>query len=134
MLKRKMRLWLLVMGFFLISACGPEILILGGIVGSGAGTYYFINGELVTDYSAPFDNVWSACEKTVADMRGKDVRPKRELATGSIQAAINDENVKITLTYKNKNMTSVGIRVGYVGNKLSSQLLHDRVYENIFKK
>ncbi|MCX5857350.1 MAG: DUF3568 family protein [Deltaproteobacteria bacterium] len=134
MLKRKMRLWLLVMGFFLISACGPEILILGGIVGSGAGTYYFINGELVTDYSAPFDNVWSACEKTVADMRGKDVRPKRELATGSIQAAINDENVKITLTYKNKNLTSVGIRVGYVGNKLSSQLLHDRVYENIFKK
>jgi hypothetical protein len=129
-----MRLWLLVMGFFLISACGPEILILGGIVGSGAGTYYFINGELVTDYSAPFDNVWSACEKTVADMRGKDVRPKRELATGSIQAAINDENVKITLTYKNKNLTSVGIRVGYVGNKLSSQLLHDRVYENIFKK
>ncbi len=134
MLIRKMRLWLLVMGFFLISACGPEILILGGIVGSGAGTYYFINGELVTDYSAPFDNVWSACEKTVADMRGKDVRPKRELATGSIQAAINDENVKITLTYKNKNLTSVGIRVGYVGNKLSSQLLHDRVYENIFKK
>jgi hypothetical protein len=134
MLKRKMRLWLLVMGFFLISACGPEILILGGIVGSGAGTYYFINGELVTDYSAPFDNVWSACEKTVADMRGKDVRPKRELATGSIQAAINDENVKITLTYKNKNLTSVGIRVGYIGNKLSSQLLHDRVYENIFKK
>jgi hypothetical protein len=134
MLKRKMRLWLLVTGFFLISACGPEILILGGIVGSGAGTYYFINGELVTDYSAPFDNVWSACEKTVADMRGKDVRPKRELATGSIQAAINDENVKITLTYKNKNLTSVGIRVGYVGNKLSSQLLHDRVYENIFKK
>ena len=38
------------------------------------------------------------------------------------------------LTYKNKNLTSVGIRVGYFGNKLSSQLLHDKVYENIFKK
>ena len=52
---------MLVLSFFIISACGPEVLIIGGIVGSGAGTYYFINGELVTDYSAPIDNVWSAC-------------------------------------------------------------------------
>jgi len=133
MLRKKMRLWLLVMGFFLISACGPEILIIGGIVGSGAGTYYYIDGELVTDYSAPFDKVWGACEKTVADMRGKDVKPKREIGMGSITTIINDENVKFKLTYKNKNLTSVGVRVGYLGNKLSSQLLHDKVYDNIAK-
>ena len=134
MLRRKMRLWLLVMGFFLISACGAEVLVLGGIVGSGAGTYYFINGELVTDYSAPFDKVWSACEKTVADMRGKEVEPKREIGTGSIYTVIDEENVKISVNYKNKTMTSVGIRVGLFGNKLSSQLLHDKIYENIAKK
>lgn len=134
MIRRKLRLWFWVIGFFLISACGPEVLILGGIVGSGAGTYYFINGELVTDYSAPFDNVWSACEKTVADMRGKEVQPKREIGTGSIHSTINDENVKINVNYKNKNLTSVGIRVGLLGNKLSSQLLHDKIYENIVKK
>jgi len=54
---------MLVLSFFIISACGPEVLIIGGIVGSGAGTYYYINRELVTDYSAPIDKVWSACEK-----------------------------------------------------------------------
>jgi cytochrome c-type biogenesis protein CcmE len=134
MLRRRMRLWLLVIGFFLISACGPEVLVLGGIVGSGAGTYYFINGELATDYSAPFDKVWSACEKTVADIRGKDVQPKREIGTGSIHTVIEDENVKISVNYKNKNLTSVGIRVGLFGNKLSSQLLHDKIYENVVKK
>lgn len=134
MIRRKLRLWFWVIGFFLISACGPEVLVLGGIVGSGAGTYYFINGELVTDYSAPFDNVWSACEKTVADMRGKEVQPKREIGTGSIHSTINDENVKINVNYKNKNLTSVGIRVGLLGNKLSSQLLHDKIYENVVKK
>jgi hypothetical protein len=134
MLKKKMRLWLLVTGFFLISACGPEILILGGVVGSGAGTYYFINGELLTDYSAPFEKVWGACEKTVADMRGKDVKPKREIGMGSIHAVIDDENVKFSVNYKNKNLTSVGIRVGLIGNKLSSQMLHDKIYENITRQ
>ena len=121
------------MGFFLISACGPEVLVIGGIVGSGAGTYYYIDSELVTDYSAPFDRVWTACEKTVANMRGKDVKPKREIGIGSINAVINDEDVRFKVTYKNKNLTTVGVRVGFLGNKLSSQLLHDKIYENISK-
>jgi hypothetical protein len=134
MLKIKKRLLGLVMVLFLISACGPEVLVLGGIVGSGAGTYYYINGELVTDYSTSFDKAWNACEKTVADMRGKDVQPKREIGQGTIYTMINDDNVKFSVTYKTKNLTTVGIRVGFFGNKLSEQLLHDKVYENIIKK
>jgi hypothetical protein len=134
MLRKKMRFCFLAMSFFLISACGPEVLVLGGIVGSGAGTYYYVNGELSTDYNAPFDRVWSACEKTVADMRGLDVQPKREIGVGSIRSMIKGENVLFNVTYKSKNLTSVGIRVGLFGNKLSSQLLHDKVYENIANK
>ena len=125
---------MLLLSFFIISACGPEVLVIGGIVGSGAGTYYFINGELVTDYSVPIDKVWSACEKTIADMRGKEVEPKREIGTGTIKAVINDESVKFSVNYKSKDMTTVGIRVCIFGNKLSAQLLHDKVSENIAKK
>lgn len=134
MLRRKIRLYVLALCISLITACGPEVLILGGIVGSGAGTYYYVNGELITDYSAPFDKVWSACEKTVAEMRGKNVQPKREIGMGRIQSTINDENVSFNVTYKSKNMTRVGIRVGLFGNKLSAQLLHDKIYENIAKR
>lgn len=134
MLRKKMRLWMLAVSFILIAGCGPEVLVLGGIVGSGAGTYYYVGGEMTTDYNAPFDEVWKACEKTVADMRGKDVQPKREIGQGSIFAIINDENVTFNVNYKNKNTTSVGIRVGLFGNKLSSQLLHDKVNDNISKK
>ncbi len=94
----------------------------------------YINRELVTDYSAPIDKVWSACEKTIADMRGKEVEPKREIGTGAIKAVINDESVKFSVKYKSKDMTTVGIRVGIFGNKLSSQMLHDKVSENIAKK
>jgi len=133
MLRQKMRLCLLAMGFFIFSACGPEVLVLSGIVGSGAGTYYYVNGEMVTDYNAPFDKVWGACEKTVADMRGREVEPKREVGMGTIRSEINAENVIFNVTYKAKTQTSVGIRIGLFGNKLSAQLLHDKIYDNIAK-
>lgn len=132
MIRKKMHLSLLLVCFFLISACAP--LIVGGIVGSGAGTYFYLEGELVTDYSAPFDKVWSACEKTVADMRGKEVQPKREIGVGSIRSTIGDENVIFNVSYKAKNLTKVGIRVGLLGNKLSAQVLHDKINDNIAKK
>ena len=119
---------------FLFSGC--EALVIGGAAaGAGtAGTYYYINGGLKTDYSAPFDKVWSACEKTVADMHGVEVVPNKEIAQGTINALINDEKVKFDITYKSKNLTTVTIRVGLIGNKLSSQLLHDKNTDYLIKE
>jgi hypothetical protein len=80
---------------------------------------------------ASFDKVWNACEKTVADMRGVEVVPVKEIAQGKITAVINDERVGFDIAYKSKNLTTVSIRVGLIGNKLSSQLLHDRIAEHL---
>jgi hypothetical protein len=118
---------------FLFSGCAG-FLIGGAAVGAGtAGTYYYINGGLKTDYSAPFDKVWNACEKTVADMLGTEVVPNKEIAQGTINALINDEKVQFDITYKSKNLTTVTIRVGLIGNKLSSQLLHDKIADYLVK-
>ena len=120
---------------FLFSGCGAEpFIIAGAAAGAGtAGTYYYVNGGLKTDYSASFDKVWSACEKTVADMRGVDVVPSREIAQGTIDTLINNEKVNFEVTYKSKNLTTVTIRVGIIGNKLSSQLLHDKITDYLAK-
>ena len=118
---------------FLLSGCAAALVVGGAAVGASTGTYFYVNGELKTDYFAPFDKVWSACEKTVADMRGTGVEPVKEIAQGKISALINDEKVKIEITYRAKNQTTVAIRVGLVGNKLSSQLLHDKIAENLAK-
>jgi len=120
----------LVMGAFLLSGC-PAALIGGAAVGAGSGTYLYINGDLKTDYYASFDEVWNACEKTVADMRGVDVQPVKEIGNGKIVAFINDEKVSFGVTYKAKNVTTVSIRVGLIGDKLSSQLLHDKIGDNL---
>jgi hypothetical protein len=124
---------LLVMGAFLISGCALA-LVGGAAVGAGSGTYFYINGEMKTDYYFSFDTVWSACQKTVADMRGLDVLPEKEIGKGKITAMINDEKVQMSITYKAKNVTTVSIRVGLIGNKLSSQLIHDKIGDNLVKR
>jgi hypothetical protein len=118
---------------FLFSGCATALVVGGAAVGAGTGTYFYINGELKTDYFASFDKVWSACEKTVADMRGTEVQPVKEIAQGKISMVINDEKVKFEITYRAKNQTSVAIRVGLLGNKPSSQLLHDKIAEHLAK-
>ena len=123
----------LVMGAFLISGCGA-LLVGGAAVGAGSGTYFYINGEMKTDYYSSFDSTWNACQKTVADMRGLDVLPEKEIGKGKITATIEDEKVQISVTYKAKTVTTVAIRVGLIGNKFSSQLIHDKIGDNLIRK
>lgn len=124
---------LLVMGVLLISGCAA-LWVGGAAVGAGSGTYFYINGELKTDYYQSFESVWKACEKTVADMRGVDVRPDKEIGKGKITAVIEEEKVQIVIAYKAKNVTTVSIRVGMIGNKLSSQLIHDKIGDNLVRR
>lgn len=124
---------LLVMSVFIISGC--ELALIGiGAVGAGSGTYFYINGDMKTDYYHSFDSTWSACQKSVADMRGLDVEQDKEIGNGKIAAVINDEKVKIEVLYKAKNVTTVSIRVGLLGDKLSSQLIHDKIGDNLVRR
>ena len=128
------RLWFLVLmaGVSLISGCAA-LAVGGAAVGAGTGTYFYVKGELKTDYNAPFEKVWAACEKTVANMHGGEVMPSRDISKGAIDAVIEGENVRITVAYKAKDLTSVSIRVGIFGDRLASQRLHDKVGENLVR-
>jgi hypothetical protein len=131
---KRNNIWLLMLLFTVFIFSGCAALVVGGAaVGASTGTFFYVSGELKTDYYASFDKVWSACEKTVADMRGVEVAPVREIAQGTITTMINDEKVNFDIKYKSKNFTTVSIRVGLMGNKLSSQLLHDKIAENLAK-
>ena len=124
---------LLIVSVFMISGC--ELALIGvGAVGAGSGTYFYINGEMKTDYYHSFDATWSACQKSVADMRGLDVEQDKEIGNGKIMAVVNDEKVKIEVLYKAKNVTTVSVRVGLIGDKLSSQLIHDKIGDNLVRK
>ena len=130
---RKNGFLLLIASIFLIAGCAAAV-VGGAAIGAGSGTYFYINGELKTDYYHSFDKVWVACEKTVADMRGHNVEPKKEIGLGTISTIIDNEKVQFFITYKAKNVTTVAIRVGLIGNKLSSQLIHDKISDNLSRK
>ena len=134
MKSNKCRLIACLFVLFLFSGCAAALVVGGAAVGAGTGTYLYVNRELKTDYFASFDKVWGACEKTIADLRGTEVQPVKEIAQGKITALINDEKVRIEMTYRAKNQTTVAIRVGLLGDKMSSQLLHDKIAENLSKK
>jgi Protein of unknown function (DUF3568) len=122
---------------FFLYGC-PALVVGGAAVAGGTGTYYYVEGELKRDYYYPYDKVWSACEKTIADMRGHDVKPQKDagMGQGKISAMIEEEKVQISVKYKGKDatgkdITTVSVRTGLMGNELSSKLLHDKLAENL---
>ena len=133
MIIRKNWLALLIIVIFFTSGCAAAV-VGGAAVGAGSGTYFYVNGELKTDYYYSFDRVWSACEKTVADMRGLDVEPVKEIGSGKITAMIENEKVQIIANYKAKDVTTVSVRIGVMGDKLGSQLVHDKIADNLARK
>jgi hypothetical protein len=119
----------------LTTGCGAEAVIATGIVAAGGtgGTYMYINGGVQSDYRYSYDMVWTACEKTMAEMRALSVQPSKEIGQGKISAVINDDKVQFDVKYKERNVTTVTIRVGMFGNKTASQVLHDKISDNIAK-
>lgn len=124
-MKRGSLLLVAIVCIFILSGCAAAVI--GGAVGGGTGAYFYVNGELKTDYPVSFDKAWNACEKTVAYMNATDVFPEKEISKGTIQAIIDGERVRFVVEYKTKDLTTVSIRVGIIGNKSASQRLHDKV-------
>ena len=124
---------ILMVGTFIISGCAVPFLVGGAAVSGGSGAYFYINGELKTDYQHPLDDTWSACEKTVAYMNATDVIPVKEISKGTIKAVIDGEDVRFVVEYKSKDLASVGVRVGIIGNRKASQRLHDKVADYLLE-
>jgi hypothetical protein len=133
MIHRKRATVALIVLMCCFSLYGCPVLVVGGAaVAGGTGTYYYVEGEMKTDYYFSVDAVWSAVEKTIADMKGRDVEPDKD--GGKIVAVINDEKVTFRAVYKDKDLTTLGVRVGQVGNQTASKVIQDRVADNLLKK
>jgi len=98
---------------------------------AGVATAIYMNGEVKTDYYAPIDKVWKACEKTARDVRARDMVVDHEFRDGTIDAIIDNNRVLFSIEYKQQDLTCVGIRVGPIGDQDTSQFLHDLVAENL---
>lgn len=132
-IRRNSILPVIVAVLFCVSGCAA-VAVGGAAVTGATGTFFYVNGNLNTDYHYSFEKVWSACEKTVAYMNAVDVIPVKEISKGTIEALIEGEKVTISVAYKAKDLTTVSIRVGILGDKLAAQRLHDTIVDSLLKK
>jgi hypothetical protein len=131
---RKNRILLFIFATFCFPICGCGLLLLGGAaVGTGTGAYFYINGEIQGVYSFSLEKVWTACEKTMVDVRAGNVKKTKAISSGKISATINDEQVELTVKYEERNRTTFTIRVGLFGDETVSKFLYDKIRDNISK-
>ena len=124
---------LLFLAFLLITGCDAAINMNGKIASINSGKFLYQDGNLVSNYKANIDMVWQACEKSVAELKATDIQKERKISTGMIKAVIQDEKVVIKVEYIDRDLTSVSVFVGTVGNNMASRLIHDKIIGNLGK-
>jgi Protein of unknown function (DUF3568) len=122
-----------VIGILLIAGCDTALTVGSQTIGVSSGNFIYTDGYLMASYSYPIDKVWRACEQTLADMKATAVEKNLKIATGKIAAIAYDEKIQIVVEYESKNQSTVSVRVGLSGNNIASQLILDKITNNLQK-
>jgi len=111
--------------------CNAAINMNGKVAGMSSGRFIYQDGDLSSNYQADIDSVWAACEKTLTGLKATNIQKERKIASGTIQAVIQDEKVTIKVEYLERDLTSVSVFVGVVGNNIASRLIHEKIIGNL---
>ncbi len=122
-----LRFFLLVTALLAIAACDTSLSVGSRTIGIRSGEFLYTDGYLRTTYAFPLEKVWAACDKTLAELKAVDVEREKAIATGKFTAFIQDDKVRINISYVERDITAVEIMVGPSGNNLASRLIHDRI-------
>jgi len=126
-MKRMLLGMLLIPALALMAGCDTSLTVGAKTIGIRSGELIYTDGYLRTTYTSPFDKVWTVCEKALAGMKATDVERIRKIAQGTFTAMIQDEKVRISVDYVEKEITAVSVMAGAGGNTLASQLIHDKI-------
>jgi hypothetical protein len=93
MIKKRLQLVALLCCFLIgLSACSRKWAVIGAAAAAvGAGTYYYIKGDLKRNYEAPMDKTWEATIKSVEALKLSVESQKHDALTGVIKGKMADE-------------------------------------------
>ena len=120
-------------GMLLIAGCDTALTVGSQTIGVSSGNFIYTDGYLMANYNYPIDKVWKACEQTLADMKAAVIEKNLKIASGTMNAIVYDEKIQILVEYESKNQTLVSVRVGLSGNNIASQLILDKISNNLLK-
>ena len=66
-------------------------------------------------------------------MKAAVIEKNLKIASGTMNAIAYDEKIQILVEYESKSQTLVSVRVGLSGNNIASQLILDKITNNLLK-
>ena len=117
----------------LLTGCGGAININNKVVSVSSGQFVYQDGNLISNYKADVNSVWAACEKTIIELKAKEIQKERKISTGKIKAIIQEEKVIIYVEYMARDFTAVSVFVGVAGNNMASRFIHDKIADYLNK-
>ena len=103
------------------------------VMGYESGKFVYHDGSLQSNYKYPFDQVWEASRKALAELKASDIQFDRKIEKGTIEAVLDEEKVKITVEYLTRTDTSVSVRVGTAGSNVAAKYIHEKIESNLRK-
>jgi hypothetical protein len=133
MKRRRFGLLLFCTALLALVACDTSLTVGRKTIGIRSGEFLYMDGYLRGTYTFPFETVWSACDKTLTELKAVDIRREKKIATGNMTALIQDDKIRIAVEYLEREVTAVSVMAGPSGSTLAAQLIHDRI-SNILKR
>ena len=134
MVKRRLQ-WVAVLCCLLIglSACSRKWAVIGAAAAAvGAGTYYYVKGDLKRNYEAPMDKTWEATVKAVEEMKLSVESQQHDALSGVIKGKMADgKGFEINLKRVGENLTEVGVRIGTFGDREKSEAIHNTIHSKL---
>jgi len=134
MLKRRLQLAALLCCFLIgLNACSKKWVAIGAAAAAvGAGTYYYIKGDLNRNYEASMDKTWQAAVQSVDELKLTTESKEHDAFSGVIKGKMADgKSFTINLKRVGENTTEVGVRIGTFGDRARSEAIHDKILSKL---
>ena len=93
-----------------------------------AGEYEYLDGILRRNYRAPIHEVWDAALQAIGDLRVSTETRRKDDQKGVIQGTTHEgSRLTIEIIRKSSGLTRVEVQIGWIGDRLKSQFVHDAI-------
>jgi len=123
----------LILGAVLIGGCEGGFVAGSKSVAIQSGQFISRDGYVISVYNYPFDRVWQGAEKILKDMSARDIEKTLKIGKGTLTGNVQDDKVVLQVEFQEKDKTAVSILVGLSGSRIASQLIHDRLRQELAK-
>lgn len=114
----------------MLSGCAAAWLI--GGAAAGAGTVAYVNGDLESVKEKPVEEVYAASRETLEEMNMAVTSASRDDLEATLKGQTSTgKPVRIKISRIDENQSKLSIRVGWLGDKTSSQVIYKKIEQRL---